>query len=100
MCDGREDKVFEFLRSLQSSGRQCRDVLIEVLRILDEVHQQRLEGGRIANTSVSERVAKFSNSDIEELIQLLTRGVDYSYQESYMGTKMAFVRALDYLKRR
>ncbi len=91
IVEGKQQEVYEYLRSASSVA-----VLIgEVVRELDEVYKNRIEGGREPKLELVQLTASWSNPDFEAVIGTLVESVDYSYQSSRIGTKVALAKLFE-----
>lgn len=96
ITEGQMDKVFGFLRTLKAQGKSSTKFLTRVICELDDTYQYRLEGEREARGYTVESVKRFSDRDVEQVIEYLLTGVDHSYSTSHTGVKMALLRALTF----
>jgi hypothetical protein len=99
MCEGASGRVFEFLRQLKREGASTREFLSSVVALFDEVHRERLEGGRTVDAQVLSSMQTLTPADIEAVIDLLSVGFDYSYADEHGAVKTALLRATDYLSK-
>jgi hypothetical protein len=100
IVDGNDNNIFDFLRSLASRGGSANTFLSLVVSCLDDVYRFRAEGGTRPDKQVAESVASLSSNELEQLLEILTRGVDYSYSSAQTGAKVAVTKATEYLRGR
>ncbi|NBD74087.1 hypothetical protein GVX82_03530 [Patescibacteria group bacterium] len=91
IVEGKQQEAYEYLRSAQSADQ----LIGEVVRALDEVYKNRLEGGRQPEQQLVQLTAGWSNPDFEAVIGTLVESVDYSYQSSRIGTKVALAKLFE-----
>lgn len=100
LCDGDEQALFTFVREMrQGREKGTQKFVKEAILILDRIHEHRIDGVGYVDQYVLEKCRCFSNEEIEELIAILVRSIDYRYTLPEIGIKLALVRALEYVKK-
>jgi hypothetical protein len=97
LAANEQQKVYNFVRKLSSQGYSVDNFIGQVLRALDDVYKNRLEGNRNPDPSLAEKTATWSNADLEAILGILVECIDYSYSSSRIGTKVALAKVFEYL---
>lgn len=100
LCMGDDLRLFTFVQRMkQGKEGTIRTFITETILLLDTVHAHRVFGTEYVPREVLENTNCFSNEEIEQIIAILMRAVDYRYTVPDMGMNIALLRALDYIKK-
>lgn len=94
---GEQQKAFETLRALTAKGLGEQYVK-SLVRALDDVYKNRIEGGRAPQADLARVTATWSNADFEAVLGTLVESVDWSYSSARVGTKIALAKAFEYFE--
>jgi hypothetical protein len=89
-------RTYELLRKLTSQGVAADTFVIEVVRKLDDIYKNRLEGNHNPDPDLAAKTATWSNGDFERVLGTLVESVDGSYANPRVGTKVAIAKLLEY----
>lgn len=98
LVSGEEQKVFEFVRNVTVSGTSAEQFIGNVVRKLDDVYKNRLEGNHNPDKDLATITASWSTSDFEHVLGILVECIDFSYASNRIGTKVALAKAFEYFK--
>ncbi|MBP9749973.1 MAG: hypothetical protein KBD21_04565 [Candidatus Pacebacteria bacterium] len=85
-------KAFELLRQLGTKGVQTEKFITTLVRKLDDVYKNRIEGNHAPDRDVATKTATWSNADFENILGILVECIDYSYSNNKVGTKVALTK--------
>lgn len=94
---GDQQKAFDALRTLTAQGRGEQYVK-SLIRALDDVYKNRIEGGRTPDADLARATATWSNADFEVVLGTLVESVDWSYSSARVGTKIALAKVFEYFE--
>jgi hypothetical protein len=93
---GEQQKSFELLRRLLAKGVTLESFITTVVRKLDDVYKNRLEGNHNPDKELATKTALWSNADFEKVLGLLVECIDYSYSNNRIGTKIAMTKIFEH----
>ena len=96
LVDGEQQKAFEFIRKLSSQSYSVENFFTQIVRELDEVYKNRIEGDRRPNAQLVQKTAAWTNGEFERVLGILVESVDYSYHSSRIGTKVALTKIFEF----
>ncbi|MBP9759843.1 MAG: hypothetical protein KBD24_00555 [Candidatus Pacebacteria bacterium] len=96
MIAGDQKKAFELLRRLTAQGVSSESLVMCVIRKLDDIYKNRLEGNHNPDKDLAMKTATWSNGDFEKVLGILVECVDYSYSSNRIGTKVALTKVFEY----
>jgi len=96
---GEQRKTFELLRRLNSQGESTEHFILTVVRKLDDIFKNRLEGNHNPDQALASKTANWNNHDFETVLGLLVECVDYSYSSTRIGTKVALAKVFEHFAR-
>jgi hypothetical protein len=94
---GEQQKAFDALRGVTAQGRGEQYVK-SLVRALDDVYKNRIEGGRTPEADLARATATWSNADFEAVLGTLIESVDWSYSSARVGTKIALAKVFEYFE--
>ncbi len=94
---GEQQKAFDALRGMTAQGRGEQYVK-SLVRSLDDVYKNRIEGGRAPEADLARATATWSNADFEAVLGTLVESVDWSYSSARVGTKIALAKVFEYFE--
>lgn len=100
LCDADQDDLFAFMRGQRAGSEgQISEFLKEVIVTLDRIHEHRVDGVGYVDREILDQTTCFSNQELEELIAILITSIDSRYSLPELGSKMALIRAIEYIKK-
>lgn len=93
---GDQQKTYDLLRRLLTKGVTPEMFIAGVIRKLDDIYKNRLEGNHNPDKELATKTAMWSNADFETVLGMLVECVDYSYSNSKIGTKIALAKVFAY----
>ncbi len=94
-----QQEAFDRIRSFMANGTTVESFIARVVRMLDDVYKNRLEGNHNPDRDLAARTATWSNADFEQVIGMLVESIDRSYASSRIGTKVALAKLFDHFAR-
>ncbi len=92
----KKKEAFDLMRSITTRGVDVAAFITLVVRELDEVYKDRIEGNRTPNEDLVYKTASWSNEDFEKVLGILVECIDYSYSSNRIGTKIALAKAFEH----
>lgn len=93
---GEQQKTFELLRRLNTQGAATETFIAGVIRKLDDIYKNRLEGNHSPDKELAAKTATWSNADFETVLGILVESVDYSYSNPRIGSKIALAKLFEH----
>ncbi len=93
---GEQQKTFDLLRTMTGKGIAPETFIAQLVRILDDIYKNRLEGNHNPDPILAAKTATWSNGDFEKVLGILVECIDYSYSSTRIGTKVALAKAFEY----
>jgi hypothetical protein len=81
---------------MTGKGVQTEMFIGELVRKLDDIYKNRLEGNHNPDPVLAGKTATWSNGDFEKVLGILVECIDYSYSSTRIGTKVALAKAFEY----
>jgi len=94
LIGGKQQETFAMLRDLLAKGTTAESFIGRTVNELDKVYKNRLEGNHSPSAELAQLTATWSNADFENVLGILVECIDYSYESSRIGTKVALAKAL------
>jgi len=93
---GEQQKTFDILRGMTGKGVAPEKFIGQLVRKLDDIYKNRLEGNHTPDAALAAKTATWSNGDFEKVLGILVECIDYSYSSTRIGTKVALAKAFEY----
>lgn len=93
-------EAFDLLRNISNKGVDVGVFMTLVVRNLDEVYKDRIEGNRSPDAELVKKTASWSTEDFETILGILVECVDYSYSNNRIGTKIALAKAFEHFEKK
>lgn len=100
LVTGEQQKTFDLLRTMTGKGIATESFIAHLVRKLDDIYKNRLEGNHSPDPALAMQTATWSNGDFETVLGILVECIDYSYTSTRIGTKVALAKAFEYFARK
>jgi uncharacterized protein YoaH (UPF0181 family) len=91
-----QQKAFELIRTITSQGVDLGVFIARVVRDLDEVYKNRIEGNRTPDQTLVELTSGWTTEMFEAVLGSLVECIDYSYSSTRIGTKIALAKVFEH----
>jgi hypothetical protein len=91
-----QQQVFDIVRTMTGRGVAPEAFIGELVRKLDDIYKNRIEGNHAPDKQLAAETATWSNGDFEKVLGILVECIDYSYSSTRIGTKVALAKAFEY----
>jgi hypothetical protein len=96
----QKKEAFDLLRNITTRGVDVAVFIGLVVRQLDDVYKQQIEGNRNPNSELVRKTASWTNDDFESVLGSLVECIDYSYSNNRIGTKVALAKIFEHFERK
>lgn len=94
----QKKEAFDLMRNISTRGIDVATFITLVVRQLDEVYKQRIEGNRNPDQELIKKTELWSNEDFETVLGILVECIDYSYSSNRIGTKIALAKIFEHFE--
>ncbi len=98
LVNGNKKSTFELIRNMGAKGVDVASFIGMVVRELDKVYKNRLEGNHNPNPELVNSTKVWTNADFENALGTLVECVDYSYSNNRIGTKIALAKIFEHFE--
>jgi uncharacterized repeat protein (TIGR01451 family) len=101
IVEGNSEKIFTFLRMVKTQDHSVKSFLKQVIFDLDQAYRYRIENDSHisdVNMDIVNRTHQWSNSKMEQALEMLISAVDEGYKSEFMAAKLAIIKVLELLK--
>lgn len=96
---GEQKHAFDLLRKMTSQGVSTEAFIGRVVRKLDDIYKNRIEGNHNPDPQLAAKTATWSNADFEHVLGMLVECIDYSYSSTRIGTKVALAKVFEHFEK-
>lgn len=91
------EMIKKYRKGDETVQRDLSEILVQMLCEMDRLYARRIgEGESLKDESVEDIFKNWGDKDIEQLVYILSIGINQNYSTQHTSAKMAFLRALEY----
>jgi rRNA maturation endonuclease Nob1 len=94
----QKKEAFDLMRNITTRGVDVATFITLVVRQLDEVYKNRIEGNRSPDQELVTKTDSWTNEDFEAVLGILVECIDYSYSNNRIGTKIALAKVFEHFE--